>query len=80
MSEQVGWRALLNNIRKEAPQWAELLPALPRLLQGSLTDHSRAKIAAELALLRRQQRNQNHLLVVVAVLLLAIAGILLWAS
>ncbi len=36
MSEQIGWRGLLGNIRHEAPQWAKLLPALPRLLHHSL--------------------------------------------
>ncbi|MBV2235464.1 MAG: ubiquinone biosynthesis regulatory protein kinase UbiB [Sterolibacterium sp.] len=36
MSEQMGWRGLAANLRQEAPQWAKLLPALPRLLQQTL--------------------------------------------
>lgn len=36
MSEQVGWRGLLDNIKREAPQLATILPALPRLLHQAL--------------------------------------------
>ncbi|MDR0528925.1 MAG: ubiquinone biosynthesis regulatory protein kinase UbiB [Zoogloeaceae bacterium] len=36
MSEQVGWRALMRNIRAEAPRWARELPRLPRLLHQAL--------------------------------------------
>src|SRR5213075_2603267 len=31
MSEQVGWRGLMRNLRHEAPYWANTLPQLPRL-------------------------------------------------
>ncbi|MEQ1592823.1 MAG: ubiquinone biosynthesis regulatory protein kinase UbiB, partial [Thiobacillaceae bacterium] len=31
MNEQMGWRALVNNLQTEAPKWAALLPQLPRL-------------------------------------------------
>lgn len=41
MSEQVGWRGLLNHLKREAPQWATLLPELPRLLHQVLLKLSR---------------------------------------
>jgi ubiquinone biosynthesis protein len=40
MSEQVGWRGLLRQIRQEAPEWAALLPQLPRLVHRALTQAS----------------------------------------
>ena len=79
MSRQVGWRGLLDNIKREAPQWAELLPTLPRLLHNTLaTDHG-ASITAELERLRGEQQRQSRLLAVIAVLLAVIVGLMLWA-
>ncbi len=78
MSRQVGWRGLLDNIKREAPQWAELLPTLPRLVHKALaTDHG-ASITAELARLRGEQQRQSLLLAVIAVLLAGIVGLMLW--
>jgi ubiquinone biosynthesis protein len=37
MSEQLGWLALEHNIKREASNWAKLLPALPRLVHQALT-------------------------------------------
>jgi len=37
MSEQLGWLALENNIKREAATWAKLLPTLPRLVHQALT-------------------------------------------
>ena len=37
MSEQLGWLALENNIKREASTWAKLLPTLPRLAHQALT-------------------------------------------
>ncbi len=36
MNEQVGWRGLLEHMKKEAPRYVELLPQLPRLLHQAL--------------------------------------------
>jgi ubiquinone biosynthesis protein len=36
MSEQLGWLALENNIKREASTWAKLLPTLPRLVHQAL--------------------------------------------
>jgi ubiquinone biosynthesis protein len=62
MSEQIGWRGLLRNIRSEAPQWGVLLPQLPRLLHRALSEgRDTTQLAAMLALLGAQQR-RNRLL------------------
>jgi ubiquinone biosynthesis protein len=36
MQEQLGWRALLAHLKDEAPQYAKVFPALPRLLHDAL--------------------------------------------
>ena len=60
MSEQVGWRGLLRNIRNEAPQWGVLLPQLPRLLHRALNErHDTSQLAALLALLGAQQKRNR---------------------
>jgi ubiquinone biosynthesis protein len=79
MSEQVGWRGLLNHIKAEAPQWASLLPALPRLAHQALARDSNARLAEEVARLTAEQARQSRLLALVA-LLLATAVLLLAAS
>jgi ubiquinone biosynthesis protein len=36
MRERMGWRALRNTLREEAPLWADTLPRLPNLVYGAL--------------------------------------------
>ena len=36
MSEQLGWLAFENNVKREATHWAKLLPTLPRLVHQAL--------------------------------------------
>jgi ubiquinone biosynthesis protein len=73
MSEQVGWRGLLRTLKREAPGWAQTLPALPRLLHRLLNEHRASELQAALALLAHANRQRNWLLVV----LLAVAGAIL---
>ncbi len=62
MSEQIGWRGLLRNIRNEAPQWGVLLPQLPRLLYRALSEgRDTGQLAALLAVLGAQKK-RNRLL------------------
>jgi ubiquinone biosynthesis protein len=68
MSEQIGWRGLINHIKREAPQWAALLPQLPRLAHRALEQSSQAAVAAELAALRRDQADQRRWLAALAAL------------
>jgi ubiquinone biosynthesis protein len=62
MSEQVGWRALLMKLKKEAPHWAEVLPELPRLLHQHLQPRNDAEVHAQLIDVQRQLRIQQRLL------------------
>ena len=61
MNEQVGWRGLTERLRAEAPQYAQLLPDLPRLLHQRLQREEAGDSPALLALLSEQRRT-NRLL------------------
>jgi ubiquinone biosynthesis protein len=73
MSEQLGWRGLLANLKREAPAWAALLPALPRLAHQALSVDRHADVLAALNELRREERRQRQWLALIA---LSLAGIL----
>ena len=73
MSEQVGWRGLLRNIGKEAPQWSALLPQLPRLLHRALSDRSVAGLQSTVVTLLLRQQRHNRLLVWILAVVLIIA-------
>ena len=61
MMEQVGPQKLLQQLKAEAPQYAKLLPALPRLLQDYL-QHKPHEMRRELDALLVEQRRTNRLL------------------
>ncbi len=75
MDEQVGVKALWHNLKTEAPDWAQILPALPRKL-SALVDESRQQEMrdAYLHLVKIQQRQNIWL----ALMALALLGILLF--
>jgi ubiquinone biosynthesis protein len=77
MSEQVGWRGLLRNIRKESQQWSVLLPQLPRLLHRSLAERSSLETEAVIVSLLLSQQRQIRLLswVLAAVVVILILNI-----
>ncbi|WP_067222371.1 ubiquinone biosynthesis regulatory protein kinase UbiB [Marinomonas gallaica] len=67
MSEQVGPRRLLDEVKKQAPDWAGQLPQIPNLVFSTLThlSHQEARIAEQTEALenirkemRRSRRNQ----------------------
>ena len=62
MNEQVGWRAFVNQIKKEAPRYAQLFPELPRLLHDSLKRQAGPQDSQLLLALLREQRRTNWLL------------------
>ena len=74
MSEQIGWRGLLNNLKREAPNWATLIPALPRLAHQALSVYRHDELLAEMSALRAQEALQSKLL---AALVVVLGGILL---
>ena len=61
MLEQVGPQKLLAQLKAEAPQYAKLLPALPRLLHDYLR-HRPHELRQELDALMAEQRRTNRLL------------------
>ncbi|HYA19928.1 MAG TPA: ubiquinone biosynthesis regulatory protein kinase UbiB [Burkholderiales bacterium] len=77
MSEQVGWRGLLRRIRQEAPYWSTLLPQLPRLIHGALTQDRIQALKQELQQLRAEYKEQNKWLSVIALLLSVMLVVLL---
>ncbi|OYW35338.1 MAG: ubiquinone biosynthesis regulatory protein kinase UbiB [Hydrogenophilales bacterium 12-61-10] len=69
MNEQMGWRALVNNLKTEAPKWAALLPQLPRLAHQALNENRLAQLEAGLTLMLHQQHTRNRWLGLIAGLL-----------
>ena len=69
MDEQIGMKALLNNFKREAPQLAALLPALPRKLGELLSSNTGENLQRAYYALLREQRRQNWLLAMIALLL-----------
>ena len=80
MNEQIGWRALLNNLKTEAPKWAVLLPQLPRLAHQALNQDRLAQIEAGLGLMLQQQRARNRWLAVLAALLAGLVAVQIWVA
>lgn len=66
MSEQVGWRGLLRNLREEAPQWSVLLPKLPRLAHQALAGAEPHRFEAALRALGHGQKRQSQMLALLA--------------
>ncbi|MEO8342638.1 MAG: ubiquinone biosynthesis regulatory protein kinase UbiB [Gallionella sp.] len=74
VNEQVGWRGFLKSLNAEAPNYATLVPQLPRLLHQYLNKSPTAPIENVLGKLVAQLKRSNQLLALVAMLL----GILIW--
>lgn len=75
MSEQVGWRGFLKSLRAEAPNYATIVPQLPRLLHHYLTDKAAGTNDDMLQKILEQQLRHNNLLALISLLLL---GLLAW--
>ena len=75
MSEQLGWRGLLRNLRNEAPRWANLVPQLPRLAHRALAADHTAGIEQALERLAAAQRQRDRTTVMLGLLL---AALLAW--
>ena len=73
MSEQIGWRGLMRTLRREAPYWAQTLPAVPRLLHQLLAEDRAGGLQAALERLADENRRRNRLL---AGLLATVAAVL----
>jgi ubiquinone biosynthesis protein len=76
MREQVGWRALVRNLRREAPFWATTLPQIPRLVHRALAEERTSELQAALDRLAALQARRNRLLQALVALVAVILGIL----
>ena len=69
MSEQVGWRGLMRTVRREAPYWAQTLPAIPRLAHRLLAEDHIGELQKSVASLVAQNDRENRLLSVLVLIL-----------
>jgi len=53
ISQQLGWRGLVEGLKAEAPNWAKILPTLPRLLAERLDRHGQKDSKPEFELLKQ---------------------------
>jgi ubiquinone biosynthesis protein len=81
MSEQVGWRGLLERFKAEAPRYSQLLPQLPRLAHQALTSQATRSQQDDSDLLKQLlvEQKRTNLLLGVAIYIGGgvIAGVLL---
>ena len=62
MSEQMGWRSIIENFRTEAPHWGKILPQLPRLVHENLSRNDTAMLTEKIEMLATEQSRRNRLL------------------
>ena len=77
IAEQLGWRGLIKQLKKEGPQWTATLPQLPRLIHRALENDPSARLEAiENAINRvnRTQRWQSTVLLLMVVLAALVAS------
>ena len=72
MTEQIGWRGFLRSLRTEAPNYAVLLPQLPRLLHRYLASDSADRNEEMLHKILKQNKRYNSLLTLVSLMLLGL--------
>ena len=67
MSEQVGWRGLVEKLKAEAPRYSHIFPQLPRLAHQALSRAAEPQVNTEvmLALLNEQRRTNRMLRTIV---------------
>lgn len=78
MQEQIGMHALVRNLKHEAPQWAALVPQLPRLLHRALERDPAGPVHERIERLVAEQKNQTRLLLFIGLLLAGIAALQLF--
>ncbi|MBZ0104453.1 MAG: ubiquinone biosynthesis regulatory protein kinase UbiB [Sulfuricella denitrificans] len=80
MSEQVGWRGLVNSLKTEAPNWAGILPQLPRLAHAALSrDHEGELLRLRVEMAARERREQRRFwLLAVLLTLVLLTQLLPW--
>ena len=76
MDEQIGWRGLVNGLRREAPYWAASLPQLPRLVHRALAEDRIAPLRPALERLAAETARGNDLIAALLVVAAAACGLL----
>lgn len=80
MHERVGLAGLRKQLDKEASQWAQILPQIPRLVYTNLNRPNTAPgLNLEIERMRRAQEQTNRLLVVLAAIAAVGLGLAIWA-
>jgi ubiquinone biosynthesis protein len=74
MSEQIGWRGFVKSLRTEAPNYAVLLPQLPRLLHRYLTGGTVDRNGELLHKILKQQSRYNFLLTLITLTILGLVA------
>ena len=69
MRDQIGWRALVRNIKEEAPLWATILPQLPRLARSYLDRQSPSALETYFNKLESEHRKLKRWIYVLVALL-----------
>jgi len=80
MSEQIGWRGLVRNIRAEAPEWNALLPQIPRLVHGFLQNKDSAQLHVLLQRLHEENKRQTAWLGIIAISLVVTAAMIIYMA
>ena len=75
MNEQVGWRGFVKSLRAEAPNYARLLPQLPRLLHRYLSNDYTGQSDELLRRIQNQNKRYNQLLTLAFMMMLAIVSL-----
>ncbi|MGB3290204.1 MAG: ubiquinone biosynthesis regulatory protein kinase UbiB [Burkholderiaceae bacterium] len=80
MHERVGLAGLRKQMEKEASQWSQLLPQIPRLVHANLSRHDAGPgLNLELERMRRAQEQTNRLLIVLLAVIATGLGVAVWA-
>lgn len=72
MHDQVGIKALYRNLRNEAPDWAQILPALPRKINSLVDENRQQEMRDAYMHLVKIQHRQSIWLAIIAITILLI--------
>ena len=72
MNEQVGPKALLTHLKNEAPDWAQILPALPRKINALVDENRQQEMRDAYLHLVKIQQQQSLWLAIIAIALVLI--------
>jgi ubiquinone biosynthesis protein len=79
MRQRMGIKGLRESVAKEAAQWSQLLPALPRLVHDNLNrSHIMPELLTEMVRLRRVQEQGNRVRMVLLGVFTFASGLVLW--